>query len=202
MAAIADYVRNIAVFLIFSSFVTIIMPGKKYEQYINLILGIILIFLVTAPLAGILGLLSQGSGDIFRDIGLQYDRAVLARQIEGASEAGEEAILAGFKEALTQQVERVVVGHGYFVLQHVEFEIDRAENFGEILSMHLEVKTGEASATPLITIDPVRINFGVNTLGQPVQLGHVESPQIMSLKNALSDFYNLDKENIILETRD
>ncbi|MCL2350256.1 MAG: stage III sporulation protein AF, partial [Defluviitaleaceae bacterium] len=53
MTALSEYIRNLAVFLIFASFISIISPGKKYEQYINLVLGIILIFVIIAPLSGI-----------------------------------------------------------------------------------------------------------------------------------------------------
>lgn len=202
MIELSNYVRNIAVFLIFASFVTIILPGKKYEQYVNLVLGIILIFVVTAPLAGVIGALAGGSGDIFRDVGLTHDRAVLARQIESGGEAQLEMILSGYKEALTAQVDRIVQSHGEFELIYVEFDVDVGENFGEILAVRAVVGESAGNRTPLISIDPVRIALGVNDRGQATEGRDVESPQIMSLKSAISDFYNLDIENIILETRD
>ena len=202
MLELSGYIRNIAVFLIFASFVTIISPGKKYEQYINLVLGIILIFVVTAPLMGVIGALSGGSGNIFADVNLQYDRAAMARQIENADEARQEMILLGYRDALTEQMERIVRNHGEFVLHGVDFEIDMEENFGKILNIYVVVgESSVGSRTPFITIDPVRIG-GVNTRGEPGQNAETQPPQIMSLKNVISDFYNLDMENIILETRD
>ena len=201
MLELSNYVRNIAVFLIFASFVTIISPGKKYEQYINLVLGVILIFVVTAPLAGVIGALAGGSGDIFRDIELSYDRAMLARQIESGGEAQLEMILAGYKDALTEQMGRIVRNHGEFELVGVEFDVDTGENFGQILAVRAVVTEATGGRTPFIHIDPVRIAIGVNDRGGDRDREHVESPQIMSLKNAVSDFYNLDIENIILETR-
>ena len=207
MLELSNYIRNIAVFLIFASFVTIISPGEKYERYINLVLGIILIFVVASPLMGVIGALSGSSGGIFADISLQYDRAAMAGQIENADEAGREMIISGYREALTEQMERIVRNHGEFVLHRVDFEIDTRsrENFGKILGIYIVVgKASVAGRTPFITIDPVRIAVGVNTRGELGQNENAEThlAQIMSLKNVISDFYNLDMENIILETRD
>lgn len=203
MTALSTYIRNIAVFLIFSSFITIIVPSKKYEQYINLILGTILVFLIASPLAGIIGSFSSGSGNIFRDMTLQYDRAVLSRQIADANEAGIEAILADYRNALTEQLGRIVANHGSFTLHHAHFTIDTDENFGEILSIHAILSEGTTTGRPpLISIDPVRIDLAINTRGQPAAAEDAESPQIMSLKKAISDFYKLDTANIILETRE
>ena len=203
MIEIGNYVRNIAVFMIFSSFIGIIMPGEKYKQYVDLVLGIVLIFVIIAPLGGIIAGLSGGSGDIFSDINLSYDRAVMARHIESAEEAGLEQILSNYREALTEQLRRIVGNHA-FTLHHAEFEIDTGEDFGKILHLHLVVSQGEASSARLVRIDPVRINPAINTRGQAqtAENGDVETPQIMSLKNVISDFYNLDMSNIILEMRD
>ena len=208
MAEISNYIRNIAIFLIFSSFVSIIMPGKNFKPYIDLLLGIVLIFVVIAPLGGIIASLSGGSGDIFRDIGLEYDRAVLSRQIEWAEEEGMQAILQNFHQGLTEQLKRIVGNNG-FALHSAEFEIDTQENFGAIISLYAVITPGATSTQSLVRIDPVRIGTAIGQMGQDPQrniadesANDAETQQIMSLKSVISDFYNLDMSNIILETRD
>jgi len=201
MVYLANYIRNIAVFMIFSSFVTIISPGKKFEPYLNLVLGIILIFIVAAPLAGIITSITSGSGNILRDMSIQYDRAALSRQIADADQAGRDAIIAEYHDALTEQLRRVVATHGSFTLREAYFEINTDENFGEILSIYAIVSEAESGGVPLVRIDSVRIGLELGTRGEPPP-DAVESPLIMSLKNVISDFYNLALANIILETRD
>ncbi|MCL2168840.1 MAG: stage III sporulation protein AF [Defluviitaleaceae bacterium] len=204
MTALSDYIRNLAVFLIFASFITIINPGKKFENYINLVLGIILIFIVIAPLSGVIAALGSSSGDIFADINLAYDRAALSHQIAAADQSGQDAILALFTEGLTDQTRRLVDNHGHFDLLSVHFNIDQTpENFGAIETMHLFLEP-RGAARPLVRIDPVRITPAIGTRGEPQPQSDtpVENPHIMSLKNILSSFYNLDEDNIILETRD
>jgi hypothetical protein len=204
MAELSNYIRNLAVFLIFSSFITIVNPGKKFEHYINLVLGIILIFILTAPLAGVINALASSSGDIFADISLNYDRAAMARQIQNADQAGQELIITMYKDGLTEQAKRLIENHGSFKPEKITFEIDTAsQNFGEILSVHLVLNPLD-NKNPFIRIEPVRIQPVVGSRGEPPanQPSHVESAQIMSLKNVLSSFYNLDMRNIILETTD
>ena len=204
VGALSDYIRNLAMFLIFSSFISIISPGKKYEQYINLVLGIILIFILTAPLAGVVNALSNSSGDIFADINLAYDRAALARQISYADAANQDLILSIYKEGLTEQTRRLVENHGEFYLEEAFFEIDVDENFGDILSIHLILSEVGVSQR-FLRIDPVRITPVIGGRGErqaEAAESDVENPHILSLKNLLSSFYNLDKRNIILEARD
>ena len=204
MTALSDYIRNLAVFLIFASFINIINPGKKFERYINLVLGIILIFVLTAPLAGVINALANSSGDIFADTMLNYDKAALAKHIENADGAGQELILQMYKDGLTQQAKRLVENHGSFSLSHADFEIDTGQkNFGEILSMRLTLQSADNKGS-FVRIEPVKIQPILGNRGEPVETEQnlVESAQIMSLKNLLSGFYNLDMQNIILETTD
>ena len=199
MQVISEYIRNLAVFLIFSSFITIISPGKKYDPYINLVLGIILIFVITMPLAGVINTIAGGSGDFFSDAALQHDRAVMARQIEDAGQAQIETILETYTQSLTTQLSRIVSNHG-FTLHHAYFDINTGEDFGAILGVRISISEDDISPN-FIRIDPVRITPGINTRGEPTIAEIAESPRIISLKNAISDFYNLSQDNIYINER-
>jgi len=202
MSALSEYIRNIAIFLIFASFITIIIPGKKFQPYINMVLGVVLIFIITMPLAGVIAALSNSSGDIFADINIHYDRAVLARQISQAEEAQIDMILDAYRQSLTEQLSRIIDSHGHYSLVAADIDIDRGANFGEILSITARVTETAASPPPLVQIDRVRIDMAVNTRGepQPPATDDVENPHIMSLKIAIAHFYNLGAENILLLT--
>ena len=197
MSHLSDYIRNLAVFLVFASFIGIISPGKKYKAYIDLVLGIILIFVLTAPLAGVINALAGGSGDIFADMSLAYDRAALSRQIAYADDAQQSAILQIYKDGLAEQTRRLIENHGEFEFLVADFAIDVAENFGAILGMELVVQ-GRDAATRFLRVDPVRIEPVIGGRGQPAAQNQndVECPHILSLKNLLASFYNLDKQRI------
>ena len=202
MGALSDYIRNLAVFLIFASFVSIISPGKKYEQYINLALGVILILVIIAPLSGVVNALAGSSGDIFADVSLAYDRHALARQIEKADQAGIDSIMRMYTEGLTEQTRRIIENHGYFALLAANFQIDQVYDFGNVLSIHLIVTELDVQM-PLVRIEEVRISPAINTRGEPVLQNSTiaEDARKLSLKNLLASFYNVDISNIILQVQ-
>ena len=199
MGMVSEYIRNIAVFLVFSSFITIIMPGKLYEPYVKLVLGIVLIFLIAQPLAGAINAIAGSSGDIFSDMALTHERAIMAAQIEVSSNEQIEAIISAYTQSLTQQLGRIVENNGFY-LHGASFEIDKGDDFGEILKIQLTVAE-QAPQTSLISIDPIRIAPALGSQGQPQDTYNDESPRIISLKNAISYFYNLPMDNIILDMR-
>ena len=200
MQIVSAYVQNIAIFLILTSFISIIMPQKRFKQYIDLCLGIIFIFLVTSPLSGILSAITGGGQNIFADIELSYNRAVIQAQIDAADEVSRERIVADFEAGLKAQLDRLIETQGYSVV-FADFDIDAtAENFGRILSLELVVSQEAAGGIPFISIDPIRITPSINTRGEtPYAPDFEDNGHILSIKSIISDFYNLDMDNIMLE---
>lgn len=45
-----DYLRNLAMYLIFDAFIGIILPSDKYKKYISLVSGFILILIMLTPI--------------------------------------------------------------------------------------------------------------------------------------------------------
>ena len=50
MQIFSEYIRNLAVFLLFMSFVGVIAPSEKYKSYINLVAGFVLMFIMITPI--------------------------------------------------------------------------------------------------------------------------------------------------------
>ena len=50
-----DWVKNLAVFLIFISIIRNLLPKNHYEKYVKLFTGMLVILLVLQPLSGFLG---------------------------------------------------------------------------------------------------------------------------------------------------
>jgi len=193
--------QNIALYLILTSFVSIITPQKKFKQYIDLCLGVIFIFIVLSPLTGFINAIS-GSDNMFSDISLRYNQHLLQNQIYEANSEHIGRIMTNFEVGLLEQLHRIVDAHGEFTVLQAQFFIsDNIEAFGQLLGLQMAVSNIESTArTPFITIEPIRIAPNVNTRGQRPELNEdIETSQILSLKSIISDFYNLDKQNIIIE---
>ena len=204
MTELADYVRNIAVFIIFMTFVSIIVPENKYEKYAKLIMGIVLMGIVISPLAGIVGRLSDSGGFVLNGMPL-IDMRQIETQITSASEFQIDSILTAYQADLTTHLRRLVENSSEYSLLDAYFDIGRSEeNFGKILGIHLTVSPHPPhNARGLITIDPVRIDISVNTrgLGRQTEQENVENEQMLALKNLIANFYNVDIESIHVSIR-
>lgn len=49
IAAMSDYIRNLAIFLLFMSFMGMVTPDGKIKKYLNLVMGFVLLFLMASP---------------------------------------------------------------------------------------------------------------------------------------------------------
>ncbi|MCL2171223.1 MAG: stage III sporulation protein AF [Defluviitaleaceae bacterium] len=197
MYQLSTYVRNIAVFIIFMSFVTIIIPQNKYEKYVKLIIGIVMVGIIASPLVRLIGGFADGAAG-FAPIPA-IDMAAIEADIENASAAQIDNILAAYKTELAAHLERLVNTTSDFTFIEARFDINRdAERFGEIMSIFLTISETPADTRQrLISIDPVRIDIAVNTRGMPAPPADIdENPQIAALKNTIVDFYNMDIQNI------
>jgi len=204
MAELSNYVRTIAIFIIFMSFTVIIIPENKYEKYIKLVMGIMLVAVIVGPLAGVLARFG-GIGD-FSLAGMPaIDMRQIDEQIANASTEQIEQILAIYHADLAAHLERLVNTGSQYTFIDGFFDIARNEdNFGQLLGLRLTVTTAQQHAGGMITIDPVRIDISVNTRGlgrQGDSSENVENEQVMALKNLIADFYNLDKTSIHVSIR-
>jgi len=209
MAELSNYVRNIAVFIIFMGFVSIIIPGDKYEKYVNLVMGIILVFMALSPMTRIFGNVAAGEILPFSVVTETASLRSLEQDIQSAGNAQAENIIANYHAELIAQLERLVNTGSEYTFIRGRFDIDVSqEHFGRILRLDLTVSqtsaTSPASAGQsrnLVNIDPIRIEVAVNTRGEnrgnTEQNGQsVESGHMVSLKNLISNFYNMDTGNI------
>ena len=81
MDAIYDWVRNIVYYLIFMTIITNLLPAGKYEKYLRLFAGCILILLVLPPLTGSLRM-EEKINAIFRSISFENEAGELKGQLD------------------------------------------------------------------------------------------------------------------------
>ena len=210
IAIVSDYVRNIAVFLLFMSFIGIITPNSKYKSYINLVLGFMLIFVMLAPISSVIASSSLNFDDIFANLESEISAGgddVLARQ-EFYESSQRAIILSTFKRNLIEQVENIVTEHEFHPVS-VSIDInDEVENFGDIRSMHIHMsrKNKEEIVSSIIQVERIRIDTGNTTpesTNESSQLRELNySEEIENLKNYISSFYNLSVSNIHITIRE
>ncbi|MDE6357054.1 MAG: stage III sporulation protein AF, partial [Eubacteriales bacterium] len=98
-----DYIRNIIIFLLFTSFLQIIMPNDRYKNYIQLILGMVLIFIMVKP-----------AKDLFKnfekiDFSKSYEETFTAEYDEQKYvEIHNEMVYGLFEENIKAQIEKII----------------------------------------------------------------------------------------------
>ena len=199
----STYIKNIAIFIIFMSFVGMIIPQSKYKGYINLVMGFVLIFLVLSPLQSIMGGFTGDIGSAVTRMQNSLELNIMAKGLDVYDEAQKELVINEFKAQINAQIKSRMDKDPKFAYLSSEIEVDRGENFGAITGITLAVteKPPDNTEKAFIRIEPVTIDT-ISVFAPKAQNAEPEpSAEIESIKKSLSDFYNLPISNIHVTIR-
>lgn len=194
LGAISHYIKNIAVFLVFVSFVGIILPNTKYKNYINIVMGFILIFIMLEPVTRLLYGKDNPMDSVMLNMELELEKNIVNNESQYYDDMKNQMIMENFNVLIKQQVENILEQEGYRVS---DFQLTCIENTGEIQTLVLTVskETVEPTAKPFVRIESVKIETSKRKENPTAAIGE-EDPEIKNVKNKISDFYNLSKDNI------
>jgi len=195
----STYIKNIALFIIFMSFIGMIIPQSKYKGYVNLVLGFVLIFLVLSPLQSIMGGFTGDIGSAILKMQNSLELNIMAKGLDIYDEAQRELVINEFKTQINSQIKLRVDSDPKFAYLSSDIEVDGSDgNFGAIVGISLTVteKTPENTAKPFIRIEPVTID-SISVFAPRNQNEEQEiNAETENIKKLLSDFYNLPISNI------
>ncbi|MFR5600989.1 MAG: stage III sporulation protein AF [Lachnospiraceae bacterium] len=167
MDQVYRWVQNIVCYLIFATVITNILPGKKYDKYLKLFVGMVLILLVLQPLTGALRL-EDKIAYYFESITFQNDANDLSRDFLGAEQKRLELMVDQYETAVALDLEAMVKDAGFYPVQ-IQAAIEgnpEAELFGMVtsISMRLSLESsGKEEAeeaeirSEIIPVEPVQI---------------------------------------------
>jgi hypothetical protein len=187
-----EYIGNITYYLLFAAVAGIFAPVGKYRKFVSLVMGFILLLLMIQPLAGFLGgrnipvtmwlsvpELSQSDDDANSDYSRWWDNQ----------------LRVSFETQLENQIERLLNANG-FVVHSSEFSY--SSDLGAVTSVRVNVshepQSDEPGRVPFIRIQPPQIS--------PIKIGESvteDCPHSQTIKNLISEFYNLPKSHIYVE---
>ena len=190
---LSDYTKTIAVFLIFTSLIGIFLPSNKYKNYINLILGFILILLILKPISEIF--MVNNFDYILNKSVMSLEHDMIYEDIR-ASDNTDERVIAVYKNNLESQIIAMSKMQKDFIVEEVSILIDeREESFGNILNIELTVTENiQKKDEKFIKIEPVKIK-------NEKDKQEIQNEKINNLKNLYKDFYNLSVTNINVKVR-
>lgn len=119
MAFLADWVRNLAYYMIFMTVIVSLLPARSYEKYIRFFAGIILIVLVVQPFLGGFHLEDELT-QFYQEFSFKQDTAELERKISGMEERQRRTVMKQYERAVGEDLRRMAADLG---LETVSVEV-------------------------------------------------------------------------------
>lgn len=201
MAEIYSWVKNIIIFMVLTSIISNLLGKSSYKKFVNLVTGIILVIMVISPLLKLFQL--ENTLDYyFTTNSLLADAQELNSQLEGMENGQKQVIFNEYKEQIKVQVAKVL-DDDKLQIYNMNITIDEddtSNNYGDILSLSIaagyekkEEESKEAISIDSVNIEKIKIEKQEKETGKEK---NYLSPEEINAKNKLSDFYNIDSDNI------
>lgn len=174
MGAVSEWAGSILSFLILITVIRGILPSKKYEPYLRLFSGLMLILLVLQPVTGGLGLERQ-IDRAFEAFAFQMDHEELNTRVLGIEKERQEQILKIYENDVAGHV-TVMAGEEGIQVENAQVEINgdpESTDYGKVVSVKVKLQSGEATGKQ----EGLWKNDEVKEV-QPVQNIEVQSVQI------------------------
>ncbi|MBT9778917.1 sporulation protein [Clostridium sp. MCC353] len=186
MEELYGWVKNITCYLIFITVAVNLLPNKKYEKYIRLFAGMVLILLVVKPLTGSLRLEDKISR-YFESISFQNEAEELKNDLIGMETMRLAKVIEQYQEAVAGDLEQMAQMEGFYpVSTSVTIEGDQEkENFGQVtrISMTVSTETGPQETV----VEPVE-KVEIGNRDQVVK----ENTSLNTLRKRIEEYYGLE----------
>ncbi len=192
----SSYIRGIIFFLLFASFVGIILPSGKYKSYISIVLGFVVVFLVFEPIGKLSGV--KDMDWLVKGVNSQLN---VANQLSGYRTEDIEAERKKLIEEAFNDEMKVKVAEVLDDYDVVNLKTDIDLKSGELKEINLSVtkkKSEEKSKKEkLVHIEPVKIKKESQKDNSKKQ-----TAEIAEIKKIISNFYNLPQGHIYVNVQE
>ncbi|WMJ87647.1 stage III sporulation protein AF [Anaerocolumna sp. MB42-C2] len=201
MSEIYGWVKNIVIFLVLTTIVTNLLGKSSYKKYVNLITGIVLVILVISPLLKLFQL-DKTMDYYFTTNSLLAEAEDMNDKLADAEDNQMSAILKEYKEQIGKQVSNLLEGENLY-LTDIQVKVDEDENnstFGNLLSLNITAgyirKETKKNSVNIDKVDIEDIKIGEKKEKDEDKEKKLLTPSEINIKNLLSDFYNMNPDNI------
>ncbi len=179
MEFLCTYAKNIAYFVVFTTFAEIIIPEGTYRKYINIVTGFFVIFLSVTPISALFSNLNIFAEKNFFAADWELNKRLMQKEEKYYENKKNDIILIEMKKDVEKKTEDILNIYGQ--VKKVSVEIDKEKL--DIKNVHAEVILKE--------------NKKFIRIENKNEISELEE----KLKNIISDFYNLDNNNINIIVR-
>lgn len=189
---IYDWLKNIVVLFIIITLVDLIMPKGSMKRYINLFIGLIVIFMVISPFLKLTSIDFKQYGSNIEGFNLQEDKSIDFTKQQA------ESIENIYIEKLSSKIKLIIEDKTEYEIYSVNVEIERdQENFGEIRAIDVILKEdlnrSKADNTKTINITKVK-----KVTLEEKKSSEDNNESFNHLKSILSEELEVDKDLIFI----
>ena len=217
MEQVENWVRNIVCYLIFLTLICNLLPSGKYEKYVRLFGGMVLILVVIQPFTSSLQL-DEKIAYYFETFSFQEEMSGLKEELGEMDRQRVETITKEYEQAAASDVERMAKEAGFSPVS-VEVDIDsdqESETFGMVVQVSLVVEgengTGEddgeetygeekesraeqAVEVAVEQIEPVKIQTEESETDEEEESEGI----FLELASEIADYYELEESHVEIQ---
>ena len=177
-----DYIKSIILFLVFTSFIQIILPNNKFRSYVNLVFGMILIFIMIKPLNIIFDKFNNIEAiAIFNEKDFVLDNNI---NIEKYENIHNEMIEEAFRQNIKIKIESELKGK--YVIKEIDTKL-------------YEDKYKQVNIDKIyITLLKNNKDIYVKPFNEDVEINKMKSEETENVKKIISKIYSINENNIII----
>ncbi len=194
---ISQYTQSIAMIIIFTSVINLIMPSGKFQKYIKMVLGLIVIITILGPINTLVFKNKPDYTDILKRYELDIESSSMQVQSGQYLDAQKDIILEYYKEKLNPQMIDIIEKGNEIEVVELDITLDEtvdSNEFGKIKGINMVVAQLEEEVNNK-KIKVPKIRVGTKEI-QSYSGDQIEGRIQEKIKKCLIDFYNLSHVNI------
>jgi stage III sporulation protein AF len=198
MDQIYDWVKNIVIYVILNTIIMNLLGNNSYKKYVSIVSGMILVIIVVSPLMKLLELDENLDYNFMAD-NFSVETSDFKNELSQIDEQQKAAVFKDYEDKLKNQVKDMLLEEGISLTSfQLTFDQDVSNStYGEILGMDItgtvKKEDGKDKLPPVEEIEIDRIDINGDKKNKAEDL---PSPLEINIKNKLSDFYNIEQDNI------
>ena len=200
MEEIYTWIRNIVIYMIINTIVMNLLGNKSYKKYASIVSGMILVLIVISPLIKIMNL--EANLDYYiKSNDFAVETSNFKSNLSQMEEKQVDIIFSEYKEKIRTQVEDLLSKEKVH-MESFQVQFDQeptSQTFGEMIRMDINASMGnneEEGAKKRLRIEDIEVTKIIIGEDRNALEQKVPSPLEIEIKKQLSDFYNMEQDNI------
>lgn len=181
-----QWIRDIALFLVFSGILLEMIADTKYYKFAKWVAGMILLLQFIKPLSDTESFGNRWLSDFMSfDYALGADRVL--EEIYATDERTEGSVLTSYKKKVSEQIDRLLRKNG-LLLSGAEINVAEDGTLQELHVLAVYIDKPEETEILVPTVAPVMIGESVKK--------EIASPMELYIRELLAEFYGMDANKV------